>query len=83
MKYKHHSPYYIEWFDHCNDQGQWKEFSNNSFQPVVIKTLGWVVSDETTHVILAQNIEISDNPDSCSHMLILKSCIKKSKKLLQ
>lgn len=82
MKYKEGNAYYIEWWDHCNDQGRWEDdFKNDGFGPIVIKSLGWVVRDEKNHVVIAQNSGIEDSPSTCAHMLILKVCVKKSKKL--
>jgi len=83
MKYKIEHLYAIEWIDHCSDSGKWINNNEEFLQtPMAFKTVGYVVEDKKDYVVLSQ----SGHRDieyrvTCAHMTIIKSCIKKSKRL--
>lgn len=83
MKYKNEYLYAIEWRDHCSDDGTWKNNDKEFKQaPITFKTVGWVVEDKPEYVVLAQS-GYREKSFRCTsnHMTIIKSCIKKSKRL--
>lgn len=81
MNYKENKLYYIEWLDHCNDDGAWR--SKVDIEPMLMSTVGWVVKDHKTYVVLAQSYyKDKDSRSTCAHMCIIKGDIKKSKKLV-
>jgi len=83
MKYKIEALYAIKWLDHCHDTGNWVD-NNIEFkqEPCIFKTVGYVIEDKKDYVVLAQT-SIREKKWRCtsSHMTIIKSCIKKSKRL--
>lgn len=81
MKYQEDKTYYIEWVDHCNDDGSWQ--SEVDIKPMLMYSVGWCVRSEKDYVVLAQNYYRKGKYRStCAHMVILKNCIKKSKRIV-
>jgi hypothetical protein len=76
----------IEWKDHWGrTDGGWKPLNEmDDPEPMVMKSVGWVVKETKECVLLSADMDpgsLDENPKSHSEQCILKSCIVNRKKL--
>lgn len=69
---------YIEWYDHHSGEDEWMEIGSVKRSDVVCRSAGFLVYEDNDQVQLATNLGDGDCADL---MVIIKSCIKKRKKL--
>ncbi len=53
MKYK---PIYIEWLDSFGCTGKWEDIEDYKSQPLICKTIGFIVFEDNKVISIASNI---------------------------
>ena len=75
MKFKKHRFYHIKWLDHVSQDDVWLE-GEGDLEPICVNSVGYVVRDRVGDVLFSLNAsELSNDPQTSCHMLVLKSDI--------
>jgi hypothetical protein len=72
-------PYYFEWRDHWSGtEGGWIEADHYTVEPLICRSLGWIVKEDKHGIFIAANF----SPSSMSQVTyLLKSCIVKKRRI--
>jgi hypothetical protein len=78
----------INWQDHYSHANSWQDFSkvkDSTLSEIICSSVGLVIAQDKTQVVLAQNWHPSDNNDTrvADFMVIIKGCIKSVRVLLK
>jgi len=87
MKFEVGKLYLVDWLDHCSfTASKWRDFEDvNELEPQICSTAGFVTKVQKNHIIISgtQSSKSLGPKDRnyTGELLILKSCILKSKKI--
>lgn len=73
---------YIEWEDHCQYAGGWKEFKTEvDNKPCLIKSVGWVIQENAKCITMVSCIDTQSHSVGKGVFTVIKSCIKKRRRI--